>query len=197
MSLSKNKQYARFGANHFIGNLWTSTPEYSTAIIGTFVGLLLGLLATSGAAEPLPCETRSVVVQGSSMSPRIRDGETIAVVSGGAHCAEPITRGEVVVLMTNSNKLPLIKALRGMPGDLLAVKDGKIMINGLAAMNTEGVVYRLPKARAAMIELYAHDYKGAIPPDTFLVMGENPAGSSDSSAFGLVAREHIIGKIID
>ena len=130
------------------------------------------------------------------MSPLYRDGDQIEVVSGGVACAEPLSRGEILVLRTDSNKLPLIKGLRALPGDSLAVKDGKIIINGEPTTNSQGVPYQLPKGKAAMIELYANDYKGVIPPDSYLVMGENPAGSTDSTQFGLIGSEAIIGKIV-
>jgi signal peptidase I len=130
------------------------------------------------------------------MAPICCGGDQIEVVSGGVECAEPLSRGEILVLRTASNKLPLIKGLRGMPGDTLAVQDGKIIINGAAATNSEGVPYQLPKRKAAMIELYAHDYKGVIPPDSYLVMGEIPSGSTDSSQFGLIGRDVIIGKAL-
>ena len=93
--------------------------------------------------------------------------------------------------------MPLIKALRGLPGDKFSVSDGKIIINGVAAMNSAGEPYRLSPPRAAMIALYVHDDHGVIPPDSFLVMGENPAGSLDSSRFGLVSRQAIIGKLVE
>lgn len=57
--------------------------------------------------------------------------------------------------------------------------------------------YQLSPPRAAMIALYAHDDHGIIPPDSFLVMGENPAGTLDSTRFGLVARLAILGKLIN
>ena len=84
-----------------------------------------------------------------------------------------------------------------MPGDKFSVSDGKIIINGAAAMNSAGEPYRLSPPRAAMIALYVHDDHGVIPPDTFLVMGENPAGSLDSSRYGLIPQSAIIGKVIE
>ena len=92
---------------------------------------------------------------------------------------------------------PLIKAIRGLPGETLAVKDGKIIVNGKPATNSAGEPYQLSPARAAMIELYVHDYHGVIPPDAFLVMGELTRGAADSSRFGLVGHAAMIGKVID
>ena len=163
----------------------------------TLALMLLSLLQPGiASAAALPCKIRSVTVQGTSMAPRIADGETITVGSGGAACAEPLARGEVLVLWTDSHPLPLIKALRGLPGDTLAVRGGAVYVNDTVMRNTEGGAYQLSAGRAAMIELYAHDFGGIIPPDTFLVMGENPAGTTDSTCFGLLPRAAIIGRVV-
>ncbi len=131
------------------------------------------------------------------MSPRIAPGQLIEIQQGPAECLGTLKHGDVVLFHSDSSRVPLIKALRGLPGDKLAVTDGKIVINGTAAANSAGEPYRLSPPRAAMIALYVHDDHGVIPPDSFLVMGENPAGSLDSSRFGLVARQAIIGKLIE
>lgn len=131
------------------------------------------------------------------MAPRYADGQPIVVSSGGPKCAEPFRRGEVVVLTTNSHVLPLIKSLRGLPGDVFSIQADQIVVNGSVLINSEGLPYRLSMARAAMLNLYARDYQGVIPPDTFLVMGEVPSGSTDSSQFGLIARDAIIGRAVD
>ncbi len=131
------------------------------------------------------------------MSPRIAPGQVIQVREGSAECIGEIKHGDVVLFHSNSSRVPLIKALRGLPGDKLAVSDGKIIINGVVATNSAGEPYRLSPPRAAMIALYVHDNHGVIPPDSFLVMGENPAGSLDSSRFGLVSRQAIIGRLVE
>ena len=108
-----------------------------------------------------------------------------------------LKHGDVVLLHSDSSRIPLIKAIRGLPGDTFDVRGGKIMINGVPATNSAGEPYQLSPPRAEMIALYVHDDHGTIPPDSFLVMGENPAGSIDSTRFGLVTRQEILGKIVD
>ncbi len=101
------------------------------------------------------------------------------------------------MLTTNSHVLPLIKALRGLPGDDFSMQADQIVVNGRVLINSEGLPYRLSMARVGMLNVYARDYQGVIPPDTFLVMGEVPSGSTDSSVFGLVSRDAIIGRALD
>jgi|GEM_PF-6965019 len=47
-----------------------------------------------------------------------------------------------------------------------------------------------------MLGLYIRDYDGAIPPNTFLVLGENASGTDDSSRYGLVDISDIVGKVV-
>ena len=131
------------------------------------------------------------------MSPRIAPGQMIEVQQGPAECLGTLKHGDVVLFHSDSSRIPLIKAIRGLPGDRFAVSNGNIFINGAPATNSAGEPYQLSPPRAAMIALYVHDDHGIIPPDSFLVMGENPAGSIDSTRFGLVTRQAILGRLIN
>ena len=142
------------------------------------------------------CETHAHHVEGNSMAPEIPDRATVTVRQGIADCFVPLHHGDIIMFRSDSFKIPLIKAVRGLPGDKFDVKDGQIIINGDPATNSAGQPYQLSPPRAAMIELYAHDFHGIIPPDLFLVMGENPAGTTDSSRFGLVPLVDVIGKVV-
>ena len=48
-----------------------------------------------------------------------------------------------------------------------------------------------------MIDLYVQEFHGRIPPDMYLVMGEDPHGTIDSSRFGLIERAQILGKVVE
>ena len=131
------------------------------------------------------------------MFPCIADEARVVVKVGPFSCLVPLTHGVVVLFRSDSMDIPLIKAVRGIPGDLLGVRDGQVIVNNAVVRNSEGQTYRLSAGRAAMIDLYAHDYGGVILPEMYLVMGEDPAGTTDSSRFGLVRRDQIIGKVIE
>jgi len=45
-----------------------------------------------------------------------------------------------------------------------------------------------------MLKLYEDDYHGIIPPNTYLLLGDQVNGSIDAGAFGLVDKSDIIGK---
>ena len=108
------------------------------------------------------------------MSPRIAPGQMIEIREGSPECWGELKHGDVILFHSDSSRIPLIKAIRGLPGDKFDVSDGEIVINGAPATNSAGEPYQLSPPRAAMIALYAHDDHGIIPPDSFLVMGENP-----------------------
>jgi hypothetical protein len=46
-----------------------------------------------------------------------------------------------------------------------------------------------------LLSLYEKDYKGIIPEDAYLILGNLPQGSLDSSHFGLVGKKDILGKV--
>ena len=143
------------------------------------------------------CVYRPITIRGTSMARHIKDGAVVTIKQGAAECIFPAAHGDAVLFQADSAHIPLIKFLRGLPGDTFSINYGQILINGHVAENSEGVAYQLSDPRAAMIGLYAHDYGGIIPPEMYLVMGENPTGTTDSSRFGLIGRDQIIGKVIE
>ena len=108
----------------------------------------------------------------------------IHILQGPTECLGTLKHGDVILFHSDSSQVPLIKALCGLPGDRFSLSDGKIIINGTTATNSAREPYRLSPPHAAMIALYVHDDHGIIPPEGFLVMGENPAGSIDGRRFG-------------
>jgi signal peptidase I len=159
--------------------------------------LAVSLLHLPKAAQAAPCTTIPFRVEGGSMSPRIAPGQMIYVREGEEECWGELKRGDVVLFRNGGSPFPLIKAIRGLPGDTLAMKEGAIIINGKPATNSAGEPYNLSPPRARMIGLYARDYHGIIPPKAFLVMGELTRGAADSSRFGLVLQSSILGKVIE
>jgi len=153
--------------------------------------ILLPLEAQAG------CAAAPFLVRGHSLAPLIENGETVEGYVGD--CGDP-ARGGLILFTHLGAKIPLLKIVVGVPGDRFGVRpDGdrwNIMINSAAATNGEGVPYRLNKARADRIGLYAKGAGGVIPPNSWLAMGDDPAGSDDSSRFGLITRDALRGKAV-
>lgn len=147
------------------------------------------------------CATLSVTrsVRGSSMEPLFYAGDTVRVEMGSYKCSVP-NRGEIVLVRFLGNEAPLLKRIRGVPGDTFAVKllesgEGALLVNSNRLANSSGVFYHVPSARAKLWRLYQEQLHGVIPIDSFLVLGETETGSLDSSRFGFVAKGDILGKV--
>jgi signal peptidase I len=157
-----------------------------------------------GAAAPASatdCTVREVTstVTGDSLGTLVKNGDTVKVLQNYYAC-NPVVRDDIIVYHYSGSVDPLIKEVKGVSGDALAlqqVKDGwNIMINGKALTNSEGKLYTIGDAGYRVLSLYVHDYHGVIPPDAYLILGDNPAGTIDSTRFGLVDKSDFIGKVV-
>lgn len=143
-------------------------------------------------------------VRGNSMEPVLKDGETIAI-DNNYYQKNEIKRDDIVIVSFSWREEPLAKFIRAIPGDTLALEeqaDGSfhIIVNSEVIKNSEAKPYGLTYAKSRMINLYAQEYKekydSKIPDDLYLVLGNQTNGTQDSTQFGLVSREHILGKIV-
>lgn len=142
------------------------------------------------------CEEKTVKVHGTSMSPLIKNGASINAVMGGKECISPLLINDIILFNNGSHSIPLIKRIYAKEGDKFTIKDGVILINQKPATNSQSQPYNINKKRATMLQLYIRDYNGIIPAHTFLVLGDNTGGTDDSSRFGLIHENDIIGKVV-
>lgn len=138
------------------------------------------------------------IVNGTSLDPMIKDGDTINVFLGYYDCHQ-IEREDIVVYQYSKSKDPVIKIVKGIPNDKFEVKQTElgynIVINDQAAVNSESDPYLLKEANIRMLSLYQKNYKGVIPEDAYLILGNLTSGSFDSTQFGLISENDIIGKV--
>lgn len=69
------------------------------------------------------------------------------------------------------------------------------MINGAVAKNSQGSPYLFSSQGYKMLSLYEKDYKGVIPENAYLILGNLTCGSIDSARFGLIDKSGILGKV--
>ena len=133
-----------------------------------------------------------VVVEGTSMVPQLQDGERLLVnklvyyqiqsVSWGH-----IERGDIVVFWyPNDPEKSYVKRVIGLPGEMVEVRSGKVLINGTELRETyldEDHNRSLPSYPVRKVD--EHHY---------FVMGDNRDNSSDSRYWGLVPEKYIYGK---
>ena len=154
------------------------------------------------AANSCIISNRPEEVLGSSMEPMIKNGQKIQALYGYYSCHD-IKRNDIVLFHFTASKDPLIKRVVALPGDKFSLKqDSKqlsvwqIIVNGKVLTNSEGKPYSLTDKSKAMLALFEHDYKGVVPADAYMILGDQIGGTLDSTRYGLVAKSAIIAKAI-
>ncbi len=138
-------------------------------------------------------------VRGNSLQGLLEDGDAITVMPGYYDSHEP-KRGEIVTIRWAGQKTPLVKVVRGVSGDRFALRRGatgwSIEVNGRALATTVGKPYVLSDRNVRLLQVYEKDYKGVIPANALLLLGNQPGGSTDATTFGLVDRTSLIAKVL-
>jgi len=133
-----------------------------------------------------------VVVEGTSMLPQLHDGERLLVnklvyykfqsVSWGH-----IERGDIIVFWYPKDpEKSYVKRVIGLPGEMVEVRDGKILIN-----NQELNEPYLDSEYNQSLPSYEPK---KVDEHYYFVMGDNRDNSSDSRLWGLVPEKYIYGK---
>jgi signal peptidase I len=134
-----------------------------------------------------------------------------------AHLGEP-RRGDVVTFYSPTDGTHLIKRLIAVPGDVVEMRDERLVINGKPLAYAEGVASLEPMPGGAVIAarqlqetLDGRDHRiqlmpqiqarrdfgpVTIPADQFMMLGDNRDNSADSRYIGLVPRNLLIGRAV-
>jgi signal peptidase I len=140
----------------------------------------------------------AVEVRGSSMFPLIAPGTELLLLKGYYSDNVP-QRGDIVAYNYAGNKWPVVKRILGIPGDFWSLKEEKawyrIILNGKTLKNSAGMEYRVLQNSAKRLKLYSTTYP-TIPKDAYLLLGDDISGSTDSTVFGLVARQDLAGRLV-
>jgi signal peptidase I len=134
-----------------------------------------------------------VKVEGTSMLPRLHDGERIFVNKliyyDEYRWAPKVERGDIVVFwFPDDPSKSYIKRVVGLPGDTVEVREGNVLINGTILEEK----YLDPKENVST-RSQAPVY---VKPNYYFVMGDNRDNSSDSRVWGLVPKKYIYGKAL-
>lgn len=101
-------------------------------------------------------------------------------------------RGDIIVfsptdaLKQQNFKDAFIKRLIGLPGDKVEVKEGKVYVNN-QPLNQENYIEEKPNYTFGPV---------TVPPNQYLVLGDNRNNSYDSHYWGFVPRDRIIGRAV-
>jgi signal peptidase I len=179
--------------------------------------LLFGVFRTAVADwNPIPS---------ASMHPNLLEGDVVFVDRlaydvklpltdvSVAHTGDP-KRGDIVTFSSPQDGMRLIKRVIGLPGDTIAMRNKRLVINGHAIdYETLGFADEPFAAKGTQALHVDEDVAGdrheiqwlarvpqddfgplTIPAGRYLMLGDNRDNSEDSRFFGLVPRENLIGR---
>lgn len=122
-------------------------------------------------------------VLGHSMDPTLENDQFLVVNKLGYRLGEP-ERGDIIVFRDpRSEERKLIKRVIGLPGEVLEVQDGRVLING----------HRLDEPYVDNPGRYTQEAT-PIPEGMYFVLGDNRNNSSDSHNWGTLPRDRVVGK---
>jgi signal peptidase I len=134
-----------------------------------------------------------VKVEGTSMLPRLHDGERIFVNKliyyDEYSWAPKVDRGDIVVFWyPDDPSKSYIKRVIGLPGDTIDIHEGVVRVNGrdLEERYLDSRLNLNPKSQAPVL----------VRLNYYFVMGDNRDNSSDSRSWGLVPKKYIYGKAL-
>lgn len=165
---------------------WRRAVEYAVIIAGA-VGL--ALLVQAFVVKPFAIPTPS-------MATTVRPGDRILVDRISYHFTD-VDRGDVITF-TGHGPIPLLKRVVGLPGDRLAIRDGRLYVNGRPAgqawvrCSVGGPEPTLPGPDPSAPWSLNKPFR--VPAGQLFVMGDNRTDSADSRYWGTVLRSQVVGK---
>jgi hypothetical protein len=110
-------------------------------------------------------------------------------------------RDEIVMIQTPGRNDPIFKYIKMIPGDKYTVAAGKnkkfhVTVNGKSMKNPQGEPYSFTDRKSRMIKLYESNFKDGIKGGVYFVFGKTSAGGFDSTRFGPVTSERMVGRVI-
>lgn len=131
------------------------------------------------------------LVKGDSMLSNFSDGDYLLIDEISFRFREP-QRGEVIVFSPpHNNSTRYIKRIIGLPGETIQIQAGQVMI---AQQNNNFFV--LDESKYLLDSFFTPgNVEITLGENEFFVLGDNRQFSSDSRSFGVLSREHIIGRV--
>ncbi len=126
-------------------------------------------------------------VDGYSMEPNLHNGELI-LVDKWTYMFRTPERGDVIVFVAPPHpELDYVKRVIGLPGDVITIRNTVVIVDGVTLTDP----YVSPKNQGNMFKNITNF---VVPANTYFVLGDNRAVSSDSRDWGVVPKANIIGR---
>jgi signal peptidase I len=149
-------------------------------------------------ASLIPSNPNIRTIRGHSLRGLLEDGDAITVDEGYFDRHAP-QHEDIAIVRWAGHKIPVAKVVRGVAGDRFALRPDNgvwsIEVNGVPLKTTSGEAYALSERASRLLRVYEADYKGVIPANAVLLLGNAPGGSMDATTFGLLDRSNLIGKV--
>jgi signal peptidase I len=113
-------------------------------------------------------------------------------------------RGDVMVFSSPTDGTTFIKRVVAVPGDVIAVRSGRLILNGEPVPLAQAPGERWPlemlpgKDHQISLEEFGGPDFGpkTVPADSYLMIGDNRGNSQDSRSWGFLSRDRILGKAV-
>lgn len=130
-------------------------------------------------------------VSGMSMFPNFHDGDYIITDKITYRFSTP-QRGDIVVFKNPRDQAQdFIKRIIGIPGDRVKVAGGQVYLNNK--------ILTQPFLKSSIVtdpgSYLREGIEVTVPPNSYVVFGDNRPRSSDSREWGFISKEEIIGKV--
>jgi signal peptidase I len=166
------------------------------------------------------------VVPSGSMLPTIREGDRILVDKMAYDLRIPFThvalarwsepqRGDIVTIDSSAAHELLVKRVIGVPGDVVALRDNVLFVNGVRAGYQPLAVAPMADSPGSPGKYLTERFDGVahvvrlsedapsprssfgpvvVPPGEYLMLGDNRDDSADSRYFGFFPRDEVMGR---
>ncbi len=132
------------------------------------------------------------VVDQVSMEQSLEPGQSV-LVDKLTPRFDDYSRGDIIVFPDpNGGKVPFIKRVIGLPGDLVELRDGAVYVNGVALAES----YLYDEFDEPVLTEPSDEESWRIEPRKLFVMGDHRNQSVDSRSFGPIDREQVIGRAV-
>lgn len=128
-------------------------------------------------------------IKGESMLPNFDNGEFLLTDKVTYRFNDP-QRGDVIVFKAPPDyQDEFIKRIIGLPGESVAVTDGKIYINGQPISESY-----LPASQITPDGKFISGKTVTVPTNSYFVVGDNRKNSYDSRSWGFITKDKITGR---
>jgi signal peptidase I len=183
---------------YFLIDAWRPTPPLGWKRWVLMVFLRLSIIGGEIAVAMTFCRIYSIPPKSNPMSPTIQGGDNVFCIRRAYWFSSP-QRGDIVVFPhespTGDGDEILQKRLVGLPGDVLELKKGELLVNGVAYHFAGQEIEYEPPISMDPDAFAVKDQPFTVPAGMAFVVGDNSPISMDSRYFGPIPLNSIMGKI--